>query len=57
MLSEKTKEVVKSTYPVLQEHGVAITTRMYERLFDEHPIIRIAKLPIAFSSDMAWASS
>ena len=40
MLSEKTKEVVKSTYPVLQEHGVAITTRMYERLFDEHPEIK-----------------
>jgi len=40
MLSEKTKEVVKSTYSVLQEHGVAITTRMYERLFDEYPEIK-----------------
>lgn len=37
MLSEKTKMIVKSTYPVLKEHGVAITTRMYERLFDEYP--------------------
>lgn len=37
MLSDKDKEIVKSTYPVLQEHGVVITTRMYEKLFDEYP--------------------
>lgn len=30
-------EIVKSTHPVLAEHGLAITTRMYERLFAEHP--------------------
>ncbi|MBB3104012.1 globin domain-containing protein [Azomonas macrocytogenes] len=32
-LSPETIRIIKSTAPVLQEHGVAITTRMYERLF------------------------
>ena len=32
-LSEQTIATVKATAPALQEHGVAITTRMYERLF------------------------
>lgn len=37
MLSKNTKEIVKATAPVLQAKGVEITTRMYERLFDEYP--------------------
>lgn len=37
MISERTKEIVKATTPVLQAKGVEITTRMYERLFSEHP--------------------
>ncbi|MBA1248834.1 MULTISPECIES: globin domain-containing protein [Pseudomonas] len=32
-LSPDTIAIIKSTAPVIQEHGVAITTRMYERLF------------------------
>jgi nitric oxide dioxygenase len=32
-LSAATIAVVKATAPALQQHGVAITTRMYERLF------------------------
>ena len=32
-LSAGTITIVKSTAPVLKEHGVAITKRMYERLF------------------------
>lgn len=32
-LSDQTIAIVKATAPVLQLHGVAITTRMYERLF------------------------
>jgi nitric oxide dioxygenase len=32
-LSADTIAIVKSTAPALQQHGVAITTRMYERLF------------------------
>ena len=36
-LSDETKAIVSSTKPVLEEHGLAITTSMYERLFTEHP--------------------
>lgn len=32
-LSAETIAIVKSTAPALQAHGLAITTRMYERLF------------------------
>ncbi|MBB5467950.1 hemoglobin-like flavoprotein [Paraburkholderia sp. Clong3] len=32
-LSPETIAIVKSTAPVIQQYGVAITTRMYERLF------------------------
>ncbi|TCM22256.1 nitric oxide dioxygenase/hemoglobin [Novosphingobium sp. PhB165] len=32
-LGERTVAIVKATAPALQEHGVEITTRMYERLF------------------------
>lgn len=32
-LSEQTMAVVKATAPALQQHGIAITRRMYERLF------------------------
>jgi hemoglobin-like flavoprotein len=32
-LSPETIAIIKSTAPALREHGVAITTRMYERLF------------------------
>ncbi len=34
ILSAETKAIIKSTAPALQTHGVAITTRMYERLFE-----------------------
>lgn len=33
ILSPETKAIVNSTAPALQQHGVAITQRMYERLF------------------------
>ena len=32
-LSPETIAIVKSTAPALRQHGLAITTRMYERLF------------------------
>ncbi|MCB4860371.1 globin domain-containing protein [Sphingobium sp. PNB] len=32
-MSVETMAIVKSTAPALQQHGLAITTRMYERLF------------------------
>ncbi|MBB3068649.1 nitric oxide dioxygenase [Paenibacillus baekrokdamisoli] len=37
MLNEQTIQVIKSTVPVLEIHGTAITKRFYERLFTSHP--------------------
>lgn len=34
-LSQQTIDIVKATGPALQQHGVAITTRMYQRLFED----------------------
>ena len=36
-LSAETKQIVSATAPVLEAHGLAITTRLYERLFAENP--------------------
>ncbi|MED4403555.1 NO-inducible flavohemoprotein [Metabacillus fastidiosus] len=33
-------EIVKATLPVVLEHGEAITTRFYERLFENHPELK-----------------
>ncbi|MFK7816032.1 MAG: globin domain-containing protein [Gammaproteobacteria bacterium] len=40
MLSENTKEIIKATAPALQEYGVEITTRMYERMAEEQPDLK-----------------
>lgn len=37
MLSPQTITVIKSTVPVLEEHGTAITTVFYKNLFEAHP--------------------
>lgn len=37
-LRAETIAIVKATSPALQKHGVAITTRMYERLFVDEDI-------------------
>ncbi|MET3506901.1 NO-inducible flavohemoprotein [Halalkalibacter oceani] len=37
MLDQKTIEVIKSTVPVLQEHGEKITTHFYQTMFTNHP--------------------
>ena len=37
MLSQQTINIVKSTVPVLEVHGVAITTTFYKNLFEAHP--------------------
>jgi len=36
-MTEKTKAIVKSTAPLLQDKGEQITTVMYENLFSKHP--------------------
>ncbi len=40
MASKKTKEIIKSTAPVLEVHGEAITKVLYELLFDKHPELK-----------------
>ena len=37
MATQKTIEIVKSTAPVLKEHGVTITKVMYKNLFEKYP--------------------
>ena len=37
MLSQKTIDIVKSTAPILETHGVEITTYFYRTLFEAHP--------------------
>ncbi|MBW7477116.1 NO-inducible flavohemoprotein [Paenibacillus oenotherae] len=37
MLNEATIQTIKSTVPVLEVHGTAITTRFYQLLFTNHP--------------------
>ncbi len=36
-MNETTQAIIKSTAPVIKEHGEAITTAMYKRLFEKHP--------------------
>ena len=40
MLSKNTIEIVKSTVPVLKEHGVEITTTFYKNMFANHEEIK-----------------
>ncbi|QNF27038.1 NO-inducible flavohemoprotein [Metabacillus elymi] len=37
MLSPEKIAIIKSTVPVLEKHGVEITTRFYQLLFESHP--------------------
>lgn len=39
-LDRETIEIVKSTVPVLEENGVAITSRFYQLLFQNHPELK-----------------
>ena len=40
MLDQKTIEIVKSTVPVLKEHGLDITKTFYKNLFETHPEVK-----------------
>jgi nitric oxide dioxygenase len=37
LLDQKTIEIIKSTVPVLEQHGESITTRFYQMMFGNHP--------------------
>lgn len=39
-LSAEHKEIVKSTAPVLSEHGIAITSHFYKRMLNSHPELK-----------------
>lgn len=39
-VSQKTIAIVKSTAPILKQHGREITTRMYEIMFRNHPEVK-----------------
>ncbi|CAM3769589.1 NO-inducible flavohemoprotein [Mesobacillus zeae] len=36
-MDQKTIDIIKSTVPVLEEHGEKITTVFYKRMFEDHP--------------------
>lgn len=40
MLTQKTKDIVKATAPVLAEYGAAIVQRFYPHLFQAHPELK-----------------
>lgn len=40
MLSEREKDVVKETVPVLQDKGVEVTSNFYARMFKQHPELK-----------------
>jgi nitric oxide dioxygenase len=40
MLTQRTKDIVKATAPVLAERGYPIILRFYERLFEAHPELK-----------------
>ena len=37
MLDQRTIEIIKSTVPVLEQHGESITTVFYKQMFEKHP--------------------
>ena len=41
MLTEQEKGIVKETVPVLQERGTEITSYFYNRMFQQHPELKI----------------
>ncbi|TAL92932.1 MAG: NO-inducible flavohemoprotein [Paraburkholderia sp.] len=40
MLTQRTKDIVKATAPVLAQHGYAIIQHFYRRLFEAHPELK-----------------
>jgi nitric oxide dioxygenase len=39
-ISQQTIDIVKSTVPILKQHGQKITTRMYEIMFHNYPEVK-----------------
>ena len=51
MLSEREKDVVKETVPVLQDKGVEITSNFYARMFKQHPELKTCLIKQINSED------
>lgn len=39
-LDKETRDIVKATVPILQEHGSEITKRFYQLMFENHPELK-----------------
>jgi len=39
-LDQETREIIKATVPVLEEHGTAITKRFYQMMLENHPELK-----------------
>lgn len=40
MITSKQKELIRNTVPILREHGVALTTHFYRRMFEHNPELK-----------------
>jgi nitric oxide dioxygenase len=40
MITAKQKDLIKATVPILKEHGVALTTHFYQRMFSHNPELK-----------------
>lgn len=40
MITDKQKQLIKATVPVLREHGVALTSHFYQRMFTHNPELK-----------------
>ena len=40
MITAKQKDLIKATVPILKEHGVALTTHFYNRMFTHNPELK-----------------
>ncbi len=40
LLDKQTIDIVKSTVPILEQHGNEITKRFYKRMFDNNPELK-----------------
>ncbi|MGL5617015.1 MAG: globin domain-containing protein [Sarcina sp.] len=41
MLDQKTIDIIKSTVPVLKEHGLEITKTFYQTMFENNPEVKV----------------
>jgi nitric oxide dioxygenase len=64
-ITEEQKEIIKSTVPILKEHGKEITSIFYKRLFEAHPELlnvfnqtnqKIGTQPLALANTVYFAA-